>query len=310
MEPGCPRGKGAESRGPCFIIFISVMPSYRGMLIIAGLGLYGLRDISYGLLEWIRKADVVFLEQYTSVLPGFDAEEFSKKIGKRIVLTTRRDIEEMNGEKILHEAKRGVIVFLTIGNPFFATTHVALALRAAQMGINYLILPSVSVFDGIICSLGLQVYKFGKTATLTFPSKEYGFYPHSTYFATLHNLKRGLHTLLLLDLKIEENVFMTIDKAVDVMLTLERLNKKSVFIEENLMIGVARATAPDEKVYIGKIGDAKDVDLGPPPHSIVIPGILHDMEIEYLSTRFGVDKKVLEEWSNRVKTEYLDIQNT
>lgn len=280
------------------------------MLVIAGLGLYGFRDVSYGLMEWIRKANVVFLEQYTSILPGFDVEEFSKWIGKRVVLTTRKDIEEMNGEEILHEAKKGIVVFLTIGNPFYATTHVALVLRAAKMGIDYLIIPSVSVFDGIICSLGLQIYKFGKTATLTFPSEEYGFYPHSTYFTVLDNLRKGLHTLLLLDLKVEENVFMTVDKAVDVMLLLERLNNKGVFDEETLMIGVARATALDEKVYIGKIGDAKDVDLGPPPHSIVIPGILHDMEIEYLSARFGVDKKVLEEWSNRVKTEYLDTQNT
>ncbi len=281
----------------------------KSMLIVGGLGLYSLRDISIGLLEWIKKADFVFLEQYTSILPEFSVEEFSEYIGKRVKIVSRKDVEAGEGRKIIDRAKDNIVVFLTVGNPLFATTHSALVVAALKEGIKCVVLPSTSVLDGILCSLGLQAYKFGKTATLVFPSEKYGFYPHSTYYTVLENLRRGLHTLLLLDIKVEDNRLMTVKEAVEVMQLLEKMNGKGVFTSDTLVIGVARVTSPDERVFIGPLSKALNASLGPPPHSIVIPGILHDMEIEYLSTRFDVDKEVFKDWTKRVKREFLDTRN-
>lgn len=277
------------------------------MLVIGGLGLYGFRDVSYGLERYIRDADAVFLEPYTSVLPGFSLEGFKSRFGKTPVILSRKDLEDENGEKVLAEAARGLAVLVTIGNPLLATTHSALVVEAKRRGIDVILLPAASVIDGIILETGLHIYKIGKTATLVYPQPSLGFYPYSTYEAVKENLKRGLHTILLLDLKVEENVYMGLGDAAKLLLELEEKVGENVFDNETLLIGVARATAPDSRVYVEPLSRMRNVDAGPPPHTLIVPGLLHDSEAEYLSARWGVVKEVFSSWNSTVKTKYMSI---
>ncbi len=280
------------------------------MLVVGGLGLYGLRDVSEGLSRYLREAEEVFLEPYTSVLPGFTLEEFERRYGKRPRLLERRDLEEGGGEVVLRAAGGALTVFLTIGNPLVATTHSYLIVEARKRGIETVLLPAPSVIDGVILETGIHVYKIGGVATLVFPEPEYGYYPVSTYEVACKNLERGVHTLLLLDLKVEKGVYMSLSDAAAVLIELEERIGRGVFRDDTLLIGVARAASPDAAVYVERLRGMLDVEPGPPPHTLVVPGLLHESEIEYLSSRWGVEKEVLYSWNSVVKTRYMSTRDT
>ncbi len=280
------------------------------MLVVGGIGLYGARDITLGLTEYLKRADKVFLEVYTSVAPSFSEDLIKDMFGVEPVLLTRRDLEERGGEPVLRAAETGLAVFVTLGHPLMATTHRMLVVEARRRGIDVVILPAPSVFDGVVSATGLHVYKFGRIATLVYPQPEYGFYPLSTYEALLDDLRRGLHTLLLLDLKVEEGVYMDVPDAARVLLELEEKAGGGVVRGELLIIGVARATAPDGVVAAVRLREVGEVEWGPPPHSIIIPGLLHESEMEYLSIVWGVEREVLDSWNSIVRNEFMYTRDT
>ena len=65
-----------------------------GELVFVGLGLYDERDISLQGVEAAREADEVFAEFYTSLMPGLSLQKLEKLIQKRIVMVSRRELEE------------------------------------------------------------------------------------------------------------------------------------------------------------------------------------------------------------------------
>ncbi len=278
-----------------------------GRLIIAGLGLYDLRDLTLGLLEKLKEADRVFIESYTSVIPNFNIKKLEKLIQRKIKIVRRYDLEELSGGEVLEAAKKGIAVLLVPGNPFVATTHISLVIEASSRGIDVEILPAASVLGGIIIATGLQVYKFGKIATLVFPNEELGFYPFSTYRTIMENLRRGLHTLLLLDLKVDEGIIMGIQEAISVLEILENRIGENIINSDTVLIGVARATSPDQMVYAGRMDELRKIEWGDPPFSIIIPGILHPSEIDFLVKCYNANREVLEKWNLDVKRKFISI---
>lgn len=274
------------------------------MLVVAGIGLYDLRDLPLGVLEIAREARRIYIEQYTSLAPGFSVEALEKLLGKRVEEVSRQDLEEQSGKKLLEQAREGIVLLLTFGNPLLATTHTSLVVEARRAGVPVKVLPAPSVLDGVVCSTGLHVYKFGRTVTLVFPEKERRVYPYTTYAVIRDNLKRGLHTLLLLDIRRQESLYMDIATAAALLLELEEVFRENVLSEDTLAVGVARATAPDEVVRVGVLRELAGSDFGPPPHSVVIPGILHDSEIEFLSCVHGASVEVMTTWNELVKRRF------
>lgn len=57
----------------------------------------------------------------------------------------------------------------------------------------------------------------------------------------------------------------------------------SVFNEETMCVGVARLGTSTQKIVAGTMKELLDVDFGAPLHSLVIPGIMHVVEEEFLS---------------------------
>lgn len=277
------------------------------MLVIAGLGLYGLRDLSLGILEIAQEADWIYLERYTSLAPGFSVESLEKLLGKQVENVTRQDLENLSGRKLLEKARENTVLLLTFGHPLVATTHASLVTEARKAGIPVKVLPAPSVLDGIICSTGLHIYKFGRTVTLVFPDRERKTYPYTTYAVLRDNLARGLHTLMLLDIRQEEGVFMDIPTAATLLLELEEVFREHVLSKNTLAIGVARATAPDEIVKIGDLHELTEMNFGAPPHSLIIPGLLHDSEIEFLSSVHGASVEVMVKWNENVKKKFKNI---
>lgn len=271
------------------------------MLIVGGIGLWGLRDVSTGLVEALRSSDYIFLEEYTSITPGFSKTELEKVVGRRINPLKRIDLEGSRLKEILELAKEHRVAILTHGNPFVATTHAYIVSEAYRLGIPVEIYPAPSVIDAILCSTGLHVYKFGRIATLVYPDEKAGFFPYTTYRVLGDNLSRGLHTLLLLDLRVEEGLFMSIPEAASLLLRLEDKFRENIVEPAMLVIGVSRALSPEEEIFIGTLEEATTLEKTSPPHSLVIPGVLHDTEIDFLHYKTGVRKEVLISWSDYVK---------
>ena len=169
-------------------------------LVFVGLGLHDEKGISLKGLEETKSAHIVFMELYTSILPRFSAKRFEAMVNKQIHIVSRRDLEEENGVAILEAAEKDKTVFLVPGDPFVATTHVTLRIEAQKRGIKTRIVHGASVLSAIIGLSGLHNYKFGKTVTVPFSEN----FSETPYDVIAKNKQRGLHTLCLLDLKVQK----------------------------------------------------------------------------------------------------------
>lgn len=260
----------------------------KGRLVFVGLGLYDEADVSLKGLQEIKQCDEVFAEFYTTKLGQFDKMAFEKLIGKKIEVLSREETE--GGDKIIDAATQNHVVFLTGGDPMIATTHVDLRLRAIKQGITTKIIHSSSISTAVPGILGLQNYKFGRTTTLAFGEKEY--FPTSPYTVIYNNKMMGLHTLVLLDIQVEKNRYMTANEGLELLLKMEDMLKKRLFTDDTIACVVARAGAPDPVVAANTINVLRKKDFGPPLHTLVIPGNLHFMEIESLELCAGLPPEV------------------
>ncbi|MFH1126413.1 MAG: diphthine synthase [Candidatus Altiarchaeota archaeon] len=247
------------------------------MLYLVGLGLFDELDLSLRGLEKLKDSDKVYLELYTNFYHG-DLKKLEKLCDKKIVILKRSDIEEHPDENVLKDAQKKVVSLLVPGDPMVATTHIDLALRARKKGIEVKVIHSSSVYSAV-AETGLQIYKFGKTTTLAYPESSY--FPTSPYDAIKENRDRGLHTLCLLDVKADEQKYMTVDDGIRILLEIEKKKKQGIFTEETLCVGVSRLGG-DTLIKYGKAAELMKIDYGKPPQILVIPGKLHYLEEEAL----------------------------
>ncbi|WP_423792142.1 diphthine synthase [Methanocaldococcus indicus] len=250
------------------------------MLIFAGLGLYDELDMPLKTVEFAKKADKIYAEFYTSTLTGTTIEKIEKILGKKIILLDREKVE-MEGYKIVEEAKNKNIMFLTAGDPMVATTHVDLAIEAKKRGVETVVIHSSSIYSAVGVT-GLQLYKFGRTASIVYPSENY--FPTTPYKVIKENLERGLHTLCLLDIVVEKDTqkFMTANEALKILLDMEKKEKGNIINEDMKVVVLARAGSLNPKIVYGKIKNLINYDFGKPLHCIIIPGKLHFMEEDAL----------------------------
>lgn len=254
------------------------------MLVFVGLGLCGQEGLSLGGLRAAREADWVYAEHYTSLLPELDLGKLEELVGKPVKLVDRKTLEEQPGE-LLERAGKGKVVLLVPGDSMVATTHVDLRLRAERRGIPTRVVPSPSILSAAPGLTGLQSYKFGRSATIPFRDN-----PSRVPYDTLaENSERGLHTLLLLDLRAEEGRYMTAGEGMEIMLELESRMGRGVFTPGTLVVVLARAGCSDGRVRAGRVGRLRGEDFGPPPHALVVPGKLHFLEEEALRVLAGAD---------------------
>ena len=257
------------------------------MLVFIGLGL-SKEGMSLAGLHEAQKADMVYVELYTSVIPDLDIQEIEQKIGKKSKVVSRETVEQHPAE-ILNAAKKGKVALLVPGDPMVATTHVDLRLRAAKAGIQTRIVPAASIASAAAGLAGLQSYKFGRSATVPFLDN-----PSQTPYEVLgENRARGLHTLLLLDIRAEEDKAMTANEAIEIMLGLEKKLKKQVFTPDTLTVVVARAGLDDAIIKADRAMKLSKFDFGPPPHVLIVPRKLHFMEAEALKAFAGAPGDVV-----------------
>ncbi|MBX5326730.1 diphthine synthase [Candidatus Bathyarchaeota archaeon A05DMB-4] len=261
-------------------------------LVFVGIGLYDEKDLSLRAVEEIKSADKVFAELYTSLLPAFNVKRLETLVGKKVVVVSRKILEDDEGRQILQETKGGKVVFLVPGDPLIATTHVDLRIRAEKMGVKTRIVHGASIISAVIGLTGLQNYKFGRSVTV--PFLENSVVADTSYRVVMENRQRGLHTLCFLDLKAEEKRHMTVKEGLRILLEVEEREKKEVVTSKTLAVGVARAGAPNFCIKADYVKDLLQHNFGDPPHALVFPGKLHFMEAEALVSLAGAPRKILE----------------
>ena len=247
-------------------------------LVFIGLGLNDERGITVKGLEETKSADTVFMETYTSRMPDFSLQRFEAVCGKKVQVVTRQTLEDENGTLILQAAKVGKAVFLVPGDPFIATTHVTLRIDAQKQGIKTRIVHGTSIMSAIISLSGLHNYKFGKTVTVPFPEN----FSETPYNVIAQNKKAGLHTLCLLDLKANENIFLSINQAIKMLREVEEKKQLGAVTAETVVVGIARAGGNSPTLKADFIKDLASFDFGHPPYSLIFPGELHFMEVDSL----------------------------
>ncbi len=248
------------------------------MLVLVGMGLWDESDITLRGLEEVKTSDLIYLETYTSKLFGATKKNLEGLFGKKIQIANREFIEKGD---ILNYAVSHKVALLIPGDPLVATTHTDLLLRAREKGIPTKIVHNASIYSAV-AETGLQMYKFGRSATVTFWEDK--FKPTSFYDILKENKKGGLHTLFFLDIKADENRYMLPQEAMRILLECAKLDykKRKAFTEKTDVIVCSRIGSEKRSIKYGPVKKIKDIDFGDPLHIMIVPGKLHDMEQKYL----------------------------
>lgn len=248
------------------------------MLYMIGLGLSDGKDITLRGLEALHGSSRVYLEGYTSLLQC-SLEELEEQLEVDLTILSREDVEQKI-EPILDEAANDDVSLLIIGDPFAATTHADLFLRAKARGLDITVIHNASILTAI-GEIGLELYKYGRTVSIPYWEKSYE--PTSFLLGIIENLERGMHTLCLLDIKSAQERFMTIPEALSQL--KKAAGEEGRALDIKTVIGVARLGSEDQKILVGSPDDVRKHDFGGPPHCLLIPGTLSAIEEEMLSLR-------------------------
>lgn len=255
-------------------------------LYLIGLGLAGEKDITLRGLEAMEKCSFIYFERYTSLFSERTVEDCLASLEKlcsrksiRIIPAGREMVERNAENTILAHAKELDVAFLVVGDPMGATTHSDIFMRAASMGIKVKIIHNASVLTAVGAT-GLQLYKFGRTASISFPKE--GFSPTSHYDALKSNLACALHTLFLLDIDDENQRYMTVNDAVQNLLSTEGVRKENIFSEDTFCVGCARLGSESQIIFSGKALEILKYNFGDSPHCLIVPAELHFVEEDML----------------------------
>jgi diphthine synthase len=257
-------------------------------LSLIGLGIQGTDSIPIGALEFARKCDHLYADVYTSPWPDGLLARVGKLVDRELAPATRTLLED--GRRILEESSKGETAVLCMGDSLIATTHMTLRLRALEMGIPVKVFYASGILNAVFGETGLHPYKLGRVITLvrSTPSAL-----GSVYSAVKETLGLGLHALLLLEYSYDENFDLRPADGLKMLSEVESSYKLGVFPDDRLLIVVSRLGWPDQSVVAGRLHDLQMMELGPPPHSILIPGGLHYTESEALVALAKADPAML-----------------
>lgn len=250
-----------------------------GELVFIGLGLQDEKGLSLRGQEEAKSCNYLYAEFYTSAMPGLSIEGLSRLVEKDVQLLSRKDVEERPEQNILLKSRTSKVGFLVPGDPMVATTHVDLRIRAQKAGIKTRIIHASSVASAAAGVTGLQSYKFGRTVTIPVSAEHE--LPKSTITHIKANFAADLHTLVLLEIDVENNRHITIPQALKALIS-DQSKMGSIVGPQTLVVGVARLESPDMVVKAGAIADLMKTDFGEPPYAMIIPSRLHFVEAEAL----------------------------
>lgn len=240
-------------------------------IVFGGLGI-SKDDFSLKLLEKAKDMDEIYVEFYTSLIPGLTKEYLEGLFNKKVKVLERDDLEE-KGNELVERAKKKKIMILVPGDPMLFTTHHSIWVEAKKARIKTEIIHSTSIYSAAISSSGLQVSKFGRSVTLPlrFNEEEYA----NICKNIAENKKRGLHTLVLME--VGKEGWLSVKEAVERLVELD-----SGIDKESRVIVLARLGSENQVVEYDTVENVYKKDFGNPPFAMIIPGKLHFAEEEFL----------------------------
>ncbi len=258
---------------------------------LISLGL-NLKSITAEALEAIKTSKKIYLETYTVKLPytikqlektirsfensnsRFAFDKFTQQgVGGRDFKSRSQNFktslkitpaprELVESQELINQAKKQNISILVYGNCLSATTHITLITECIKNKIPYKIIHNSGIFEAI-AETGLQLYKFGKTASL--PAWKQSYKPKSFINIIKDNQKIKAHTLLL------------VDPELDIKQTTQQLQetriKQKIIIAENL--------GNNPKIYYDSLDKLKNKKITQ-PFAIVVPAEMHFVEEDAL----------------------------
>ncbi|CAD5211620.1 unnamed protein product [Bursaphelenchus okinawaensis] len=296
---------------PCFeliwlasLVFLAInvyiISKISMVLYLIGLGLGSEDDITVKGLRVIKACSKVYLESYTSILSygyGVDKAKLEEFYGREL-LEADREFVEQGCDDMINESKESDVALLVVGDPFGATTHADLVIRAKEQGVKVEVIHNTSILNAVGCS-GLQLYAFGEVVSIVMWTDTWK--PESFYDKIAQNRERGLHTLCLLDIKVKEQTvenmikrnkkfepprFLTCSQAAGQLLEILKNRRDSgkelAFDEKTTVVGMARVGWPDQLIKALPLQEMAHFDMGSPLHSLTVPGNLHPLESRML----------------------------
>lgn len=257
-----------------------------GELAFVGLGLSDERGLSQHAREVLASCGVVFAEEYTACAPPGTLERLEKQVGKPV---HRLDRPLLESERPILDAlaAHARVALVVVGDPFAATTHVALRLAAERAGHSWTYHPNASILTAAAGFLGLMHYRFGRTVSLPLPAE--GFAPTSPLEHIAANRGRDLHTLVLLDLRPEEGRYLTASAALAMI--RERDPTGNFVAGRDRVAVVARVGQENAKGWVASFDRLRTVDFGPPMHAIVVLAPTLHFEEEAALRRYVVPEE-------------------
>jgi diphthine synthase len=247
-------------------------------------GPLGAEGLAPAAVAAVRAAAAVFVDDYTAAVPAATLAFLESARGGPLERLGRARLEE--GGEVLRAAKEpGGAALVVAGDPMAATTHVSLRIAAVRAGIPVRILFAPSITHTAFSEAGLQHYKAGRTVSIPYPQK--GFAPTSPLERIGENRAAGLHTLVLLDLKVEEGRYMTAPEGLEALLEMASRAPHAKLGPGTLAVAVERAGESDARARAGSIERLLTMRYGPPMHCLILPGALHFEEREALVALCG-----------------------
>jgi len=247
------------------------------MLWFVGLGISGTQSIPIEVIKVIQEADFVYLESFTSPISKQHEVEIKNMVNGSFKIAKRWLVED--GQEILNASKNSTVVLLSYGDPYVATTHIALRTRAKLENIKTNTIHSASAITSMIGEAGLQFYKVGKVVTIMNEKKS----TITPYTAIFKNLAQGLHSIILLEYNHDENYFLDPKNAISNLLDVDKEQKRGVLNNNTFAIIASRIGFDTQQIISGKFSNLLKTDFGEPPHSIIITGKLHFTESDAIN---------------------------
>ncbi len=221
-------------------------------------------DLTLAGIEALKSCDRAFIEVYTNPIEPESIRRLEERIGRRIEPIGR---ERLESPYLAETAKKTDVCLLASGDPLTATTHITLVLEARQRGVPVKVIHNSSIYSAAPARAGLQIYRFGKTATLVNPRPNYK--PTSSLDVIRNNLKMDMHSLVLLD---TEPSPMTAKAALEMLAEFEKV------------VVLSRVGHDDEKISYGSPAGLEKLELGRPPFTVLVPARLHPVERDFLDS--------------------------
>ncbi len=234
------------------------------MLYLIGLGLNKDGISKYGLAV-AKRCKKIYLENYTTDFP-YSEGELRDVIGKKLYPANRKLVESL---ELIDESKMMDVALLIYGSPLTATTHISLIQEAKKSKVKYKIIYNASILDAV-AETGLQLYKFGKIASM--PAWKKNYEPDSFMEIVQQNQSMKAHSLILIDIGLEFQ---------DALKQLEICAEKYKIKLDKLIVCQVLGTRY-RKISYRKIEELKEFESVRKPYCIIIPSKLHFIEKEFL----------------------------